>query len=443
MSEHARLETNLSLSLADPHPAGIGFQEQLGLAILAVGISVFIAAGTGAGASRPLAFWLGSIGLAAFGGVLYAIGRHANKGSASQLVGVMRGTATARGLVGWILGVTFTGFYVLLYWHPETLSGLIRIHDPLSRWMRGKPADQWFLYGTIYSTMVTTMGFKAILKYRHSRYQIVRTLSIIFFQLVFAWIIPSVLQLFQQPEYYFTYFWPLKPDALYPSHIAELRAKGLLGGVMAWWGILASFVAVPILTYFYGKRWYCSWVCGCGGLANTAGDPWRHLSSKKISAWKIERWSIHLVLVFVTVTTSLIWANSYLGGDLLGKYSYTFSKTYGFYIGALFSGVIGVGFYPLLGSRVWCRFGCPQAAILGFFQKYFSRFRITVNGDQCISCGNCSTYCEMGIDVKWYAQRGQNIIRASCVGCGMCSTVCPRGVLNLENGPTADRYNRD
>jgi len=41
----------------------------------------------------------------------------------------------------------------------------------------------------------------------------------------------------------------------------------------------------------------------------------------------------------------------------------------------------------------------------------------------------------MGIDVRWYAQRGQNIVRASCVGCGICSAVCPRGVLKLENGP--------
>ena len=68
------------------------------------------------------------------------------------------------------------------------------------------------------------------------------------------------------------------------------------------------------------------------------------------------------------------------------------------------------------------------------FQKYFARFRITTNGGQCISCGNCSTYCEMGIDVKACAQRGQDIVRASCVGCGICAAVCPRGVLRLENG---------
>jgi len=47
----------------------------------------------------------------------------------------------------------------------------------------------------------------------------------------------------------------------------------------------------------------------------------------------------------------------------------------------------------------------------------------------------------MGIDVRWYAQRGQNIVRSSCVGCGVCSAVCPRGVLKLENGEETGRVN--
>ncbi|RME22207.1 MAG: FeS-binding protein, partial [Candidatus Zixiibacteriota bacterium] len=63
----------------------------------------------------------------------------------------------------------------------------------------------------------------------------------------------------------------------------------------------------------------------------------------------------------------------------------------------------------------------------------FGRFRITVKPDMCISCGNCSTYCEMGIDVRAYAQTNRSFKRAACVGCGLCAHVCPRGVLKLEN----------
>ena len=68
-------------------------------------------------------------------------------------------------------------------------------------------------------------------------------------------------------------------------------------------------IATPILTYFFGKRWYCSWVCGCGGLAETLGDPFRQLSSKSTRAWKIERWMIHSVLIAVLVVTASLWVD--------------------------------------------------------------------------------------------------------------------------------------
>jgi len=32
----------------------------------------------------------------------------------------------------------------------------------------------------------------------------------------------------------------------------------------------------------------------------------------------------------------------------------------------------------------------------------------------CIPCGSCSTYCEMGIDVRQYAMANQDVKRAAC-----------------------------
>ena len=349
--------------------------------------------------------------------------------------------STSRGTIAWITAVVLTGFYVLLYWFPFTLQSHIRALDPASQWLRNKPADHWFLYGTFYTLAILIMGLRASLKYRHSLYQIIRTLSVMFFQLGLAYLIPYVLQKLNEPEFYFSYFWPLKYDYLFPGTVGYLvQEPGALGVFMVFWTAVISLIGVPVLTFFLGKRWYCSWVCGCGGLAETAGDPYRHLSDKSRAAWQWEVAIIYPILGFIVLTTLLLWINSLMGGGLLGSLSNGFSQTYGFFIGSVFSGVIGVGFYPIMGSRVWCRFGCPMAAYLGLLQKHFSRFRITTNGGQCISCGNCSTYCEMGIDVRWYAQQGQPIIRSSCVGCGMCATVCPRGVLKLENGPREGRY---
>ena len=421
--------------------------------------------------------------------------------------GVWFKSLSNRGVVGWILALFLTIGYITLYFFPAWLglgakgmpnTGFIAWFDPISRFFNGSAASQWFVYGFLYTLIILVMGVKFIIKYKNNNYQIIRTISLLFFQLCFAFIIPEIMASLNQPAMDLKNMWPLNYYFFFDWNIKKLLSSGYFGLFLMVWGIALTFIISPVLTYFYGKRWYCSWVCGCGGLAETAGDPFRHLSDNSATAWKWERRIIYPVLFLVCLMTLTIldsffrknpetywitfshfkviillllagiialgiWQKGWLKGvskwSKIGfislgiilfiaiAFSWSYQKPvllinalklrewYGFYVGAIFSGIIGVGFYPLMGSRVWCRFGCPMAAILGIQQRFFSRFRITVNGGQCISCGNCSTYCEMGIDVRAYAQKGENIVRASCVGCGICAEVCPRGVLKLENGP--------
>lgn len=356
--------------------------------------------------------------------------------------GIFFSAATNRGWIGVIIGTALILFYIFLYKKPEYITNWVLILDPLSYKLNGSAADQWFLYGVLYCLAMTVMGIRMLIKYRYSKYQTIRTYSVIFFQLAFAFTLPQILKRFNMPSYDLKSAWPLEYTFFFDYRLDQHIEAGTLGIFMIGWGVLLFVVGVPLLSYFYGKRWYCSWVCGCGGLAETLGDPFRQLSDKSLGAWKIERWMVHSVLVFAVIMTIAVIHTWYTGNaELLGISSYSIRDNYGFMIGFVFAGVVGTGFYPLMGNRMWCRFGCPLAAYLGIVQKFKSRFRITTNGGQCISCGNCSTYCEMGIDVKWYAQRGQNIIRSSCVGCGVCSAVCPRGVLNLENANEDGRYN--
>ena len=430
---------NPSLSLTEESKEQTTYQKIGGICI-AIAVLSLVAAISGVGRAYPFLFLTIILGMFTLGAICYALPYY--RGPAGiRNNGIMFNSMTNKGAIAWIFAIALTGFYIIIYWFPFMLEGLIRVFDPLSILLSGKPADQWFMYGLFYTLAVVTMGIRFIAKNRSSRYHIIRTFSVMFFQLGFAFLVPMFLKKLNEPEFYFSYFWPLKYSYLFPSDVYSLMNSGNLGMFMVFWGAMMTFIATPILTYKYGKRWYCSWVCGCGGLAETAGDPYRHLSDKSLKAWKIERWMVHSVLVFITVTTILLWLNSYYKGGILGSVSGSFAQWYGFFIGAVFSGVIGVGFYPIMGSRVWCRFGCPMAAVLGIFQRFKSKFRITTNGGQCISCGNCSTYCEMGIDVRAYAQKGQNIVRASCVGCGICASVCPRGVLKLENGKEEGRIN--
>jgi polyferredoxin len=365
------------------------------------------------------------------------------KSSSEQNLGVFHRSNSNRGWIAYLVFGILVLFYVLLYWFPYYLVEWTLLVDPIARLFNSNgEASHWFLYGFLYCYIMTIMGVRMLLKYRHNNYQIIRTISVWFFQVVFAFTLPEILANLNGGWAWIDLknMWPLDYDFFnngglitYATESSSVMVNGGgLGIGFLLWGIALFVIGVPVLVYFFGKRWYCSWVCGCGGLAETLGDPYRHLSDNSLKSWKIERWLIHGVLLFAIIMTlfsvfTMFTANWFMTGMI--------QEWYGFLIGSVFAGVVGTGFYPVFGNRVWCRFGCPLAAWLGFVQRFKSRFRVTTNGGQCISCGNCSTHCEMGIDVKWYAQRGQDIKRSSCVGCGICSEVCPRGVLNLENGP--------
>lgn len=508
--------TNLSMSLSDMGGESLNPGQKLGLTFVALSALILLTGIVDQTGREALFLW-SFLGTLTIGSLMYTYAQYKNTEPGIMNNGIYLKSLTSRGAWAWILGIFLTGLYVILYWFPAYLgqgvgevsnTGLVGLFDPLSQILKGQDASQWFVYGTLYTMAILLMGFKYIYKYRHNTYQIIRTISVMFFQLSFAFLLPEFMLSMNLPYNDFKNMWPLNYYFFDNWNLNAMLSSGALGFFMLIWGIAMIFIISPILTYFYGKRWYCSWVCGCGGLAETAGDPFRHLSDKSVKAWRVERWLIHTVLVLAVIMTigvlysffydnpgqhwlskqnfaGLVLVLTVLGAGILwykrnswftesnriGLYialgaaalifilmviavvsggrnvflldPYSLRSFYGFYIGAAFSGVIGVGFYPIMGSRVWCRFGCPMAAILGLQQKWFSRFRITTNGGQCISCGNCSTYCEMGIDVKSYAQRGENIVRASCVGCGVCSAVCPRGVLKLENGPATKKVKNE
>ncbi len=347
----------------------------------------------------------------------------------SGLMNTFQSGIKTRNWAAWAIAIALFAFYILIYF-DYALGILGPVAERLGMGI-------WTLYGLMYTIAMIIGGIYFLHKHGNSRYHQVRTIVVVLVQIIFAFSIPLVMEIFDSKGFILSLFWPLKIEYFYPQNIFTYPLTLVL------YAFLSFVIGVPLLTYFYGKRWYCSWVCGCGGLAETAGDPFRHLSDRKAKAWKFEQWSIHLVMFAAFATTAMViinWSLHHTSPDgqwitqypLFDSIATTVQKGYQTVVVAMLSGVIGVGLYPLMGTRVWCRFFCPLAAILGIIQK-LGRFRITVKPDMCISCGNCSTYCEMGIDVRQYAQNNQSFKRAACVGCGMCAHVCPRGVLRLEN----------
>lgn len=335
----------------------------------------------------------------------------------------------SRSALAVVIALALGAFYVLLYFTDHL--------DPLAHAAGFR--DKWIFYGCLYSVAMVGGAVTYLRRHGNSRYNQVRIAVNVGVQVVLAFLLPLAMPLFGARSFYFSYFWPLAWYDLHPSTLESLPVY------LAVYSVIGALIAAPVLAYLFGKRWYCSWVCGCGGLANTFGDPWRHLTASSTRSWRFERVAVHGVLVLAIASTALLFVDAAIGGEhprfhaiVAGGQWWSLKRLYGFVVGAVLAGVVGVGFYPLFGPRVWCRNFCPMAAMLGLVQKV-GRFHIRVKPDMCISCGNCTTYCEMGIDVRSYAQRNESFTRAACVGCGACAHVCPRGVLKLENRPTKAR----
>jgi len=205
------------------------------------------------------------------------------------------------------------------------------------------------------------------------------------------------------------------------------------------WGILLSFVLIPILVVWHGKR-YCSWICGCGGLAETFGDRWRHLAPKGRASLQWE-WMNHAVLWLAVAVTGFILLKESV--SLLRGPADWGGEIYHFAVDVWLVGILPVTLYPFLGGKVWCRYWCPLAKLMQLYSKGFtklgwSRFEIRAN-DKCIGCTECSRNCQVGIDVMNFALKQESITNAnsSCIGCGICVSVCPMDTLSF--GPGAGR----
>src|SRR5487761_1723046 len=83
---------------------------------------------------------------------------------------------THRGVNAWLLTAVIVGFYLILY-YTELFTRVARAIGLDSKWT---------LYGLIYTFAVVAGGIHVIRKYRHNRYQIVRTSVVVFIQVSFA-----------------------------------------------------------------------------------------------------------------------------------------------------------------------------------------------------------------------------------------------------------------
>ena len=233
--------------------------------------------------------------------------------------------------------------------------------------------------------------------------------------------------------------WPLNMSAFKVNPVAQpgdpewWHMVGIVGVI---WAVFLTFVVVPLFTIKYGKI-YCSYICSCGALAETVGNGFRHRGPKGDTSRRLEKYGYIFILLATVATIAdlmsfkpVLWVT---GGepfrlDLLGWYD--------FWVGTFLAGALAIGLYPFLGQRLWCRMWCPLAFWMNFWGRW-STFKITPEKGKCIDCNVCNQYCQMGIDIKGRALRGEpvTLVDTTCVGCQECIVRCPMQILHLGDVP--------
>src|SRR5690606_9678381 len=165
----------------------------------------------------------------------------------------------------------------------------------------------------------------------------------------------------------------------------------------------------------------------CGGMAETLGDEYRTQAPHGPGPKRLENIG-QFVLFAALIVTAFGYFTPRMG--LESVWADTLEGAYKLSIDVFFAGVLGLGVYFFLSGRVWCRFGCPLAALMHVYNR-FSRYRIFAEKKKCISCNVCTKVCHMGIDVMSYANKGLPMDDVQCVSCSACVQACPTETLSF------------
>lgn len=320
-----------------------------------------------------------------------------------------------------LVAIGFFVFHLYHHYMQETID-----------WNRGTV----YFYTLLYTTTMILFGIRRMMN-KPTPYIIKQTLTLIIIQTFVLYLLP-----------FHFYEWWIAPHA---DHwvVKELFPEGgwsSFGIILFWplnfwtfgtstfWTIfpfIQTFVILPYIVWRWGKGAYCGWICSCGGMAETLGDDYRTKAPHGKFAKKTENigqlvlWLAFALLLYQLITIGV--GEKALVSQLKGTH---FANAYKFLIDVFFAGALGLGVYFFYSGRIWCRYGCPLAALMHIYAK-FSRYRIFSDKKKCISCNVCTKVCHMGIDVMSYANKGKPMDDVECVRCSACVVSCPTGVLDF------------
>ncbi|MAE46268.1 MAG: hypothetical protein CMJ86_05170, partial [Planctomycetes bacterium] len=231
--------------------------------------------------------------------------------------------------------------------------------------------------------------------------------------------------------------WKLAGRTLAPLELNEVMHTLELGVVTA--GFLFMLLVLGSVLVF--GRFFCSWGChilaledGSAWLLNRAGIKARPVRSR-VLAW-VPFGALLYMFVWPQVKRVLEGREApklHVLADGEGWASFVTSdfarNLPGPGMALVTFVVVGLVMVYFLGSRSFCRYGCPYGALFALADR-MAPGRI-VASKSCTACGLCTAACQSGIAVHEELQRFGTVVNSACLRDLDCVSACPDGAVRF------------
>ena len=201
----------------------------------------------------------------------------------------------------------------------------------------------------------------------------------------------------------------------YSVKIFDIQILPLVQRVIVDFSIfaLSLLIGIIILTVLFG-RIYCSTICPLGIIQELISILFfdKKRKNKYTKSYPIKYF-------ILAISLGILFGGSATFIRYIEPYSY-FGSAFTFSILGIIA-LLGIIILTFFKNRFFCTNICPSGTILGIISK-FSRNKIYIEKNNCVSCGNCETKCPAGC----INSKNKTVNNETCIKCLKCIETCPK-----------------